>query len=242
MHDMTRKEAETVGCLDHPNIIKLIKSKAYPNPFDRRLVGYFTMQFEICQKSLHNFIKENQQNGTLNETCISDNLLKQIGGAVKYLHHLRIVHHDIKPDNVMVVNDLVPRNELQFKLIDFGLAIRYSPYLPITSMRDNRYMGTPLYMSEQKLECHANRRMPSASYNPYLADVFALGFTLIQCAMGYEAPVPNNPTLNIRNAILQRMVNKILSVDHMSDLVRASLIHMLQPLERNRSQMHEILR
>jgi len=49
------------------------------------------------------------------------NIIKEVAEALKYLHSMRIVHRDIKLENVMFVSRNRP---CSIKLIDFGLAIK----------------------------------------------------------------------------------------------------------------------
>ncbi|MCO5581025.1 hypothetical protein L7F22_034900 [Adiantum nelumboides] len=44
--------------------------------------------------------------------------------TLKFCHDLGIMHHDLKPENVLFVDD---SDELDIKLADFGLALEVSP-------------------------------------------------------------------------------------------------------------------
>src|SRR5262249_15863918 len=63
--------------------------------------------------------------------------LCQIAEALEYLHGMKFLHRDICPRNVMVDKEGV------VKLIDFGLAI---PYTPVFCQPGNR-TGTPDYLA-----------------------------------------------------------------------------------------------
>jgi serine/threonine protein kinase len=84
--------------------------------------------------------------------------LCQIAEALEYLHGQRFLHRDICPRNVMVNKEGV------VKLIDFGLAI---PYTPVFCQPGNR-TGTPDYLAPELI---ARRR------TDHRVDVFALGVT-----------------------------------------------------------------
>lgn len=49
--------------------------------------------------------------------------MKQICEAIEYLHSLKIVHLDMKPENVLCIS----KSGNRIKLIDFGFARRYDP-------------------------------------------------------------------------------------------------------------------
>lgn len=49
-------------------------------------------------------------------------LFKQITDAVAYAHQRGVIHRDLKPGNVIVVEESTPGRSLQPKLLDFGLA------------------------------------------------------------------------------------------------------------------------
>ena len=93
----------------HPNIIKLkdiFENSEY----------YFIVLELMAGKDLFDYIQ--RRGFSLPEPRVQD-LAYQIGGAIKYLHALGIVHRDMKLENIMMSNSTdqgIP------KLVDFGLA------------------------------------------------------------------------------------------------------------------------
>lgn len=63
----------------------------------------------------------------------------QILQGLEYLHNHRILHLDIKPDNIMVTNLSV------IKIIDFGSAQSFNP---LSLQNYSRDLGTLEYMGE----------------------------------------------------------------------------------------------
>lgn len=70
--------------------------------------------------------------------------LVQILQAVEYLHNRRVLHLDLKPDNVMVSN----LNAI--KIVDFGSAQNFNPLS--LKPQDSR-TGTLEYMGKENTEC-----------------------------------------------------------------------------------------
>jgi hypothetical protein len=104
------QEFRVLASLRHPNIISVLDYG-----FDESYQPYFTMEYlENAQNILQaaNDLAYNVRVG----------LLQQVMQALIYLHRRGILHRDLKPDNVAVVNG-------QVKLLDFGLAIarKYAP-------------------------------------------------------------------------------------------------------------------
>ncbi|KAJ4944819.1 hypothetical protein JOQ06_013359 [Pogonophryne albipinna] len=64
-------------------------------------------------------------------------VLRQLTTALLHLEALEIIHADIKPENIMVVNRL--QHPLQVKLIDFGLARHVSEAVPGTAVQSLWY-------------------------------------------------------------------------------------------------------
>lgn len=71
----------------------------------------------------------------------------QIIQGLEYLHNCRILHLDIKPDNIMVTNLNV------IKILDFGSAQKFNP---LSLQQYSRELGTLEYMgmhNTQFLSC-----------------------------------------------------------------------------------------
>uniref|UniRef100_A0A3Q1JWN8 Protein kinase domain-containing protein n=1 Tax=Anabas testudineus TaxID=64144 RepID=A0A3Q1JWN8_ANATE len=79
--------------------------------------GHVCIVVEKLQQSLHDFMKERK--GT--PLCVSEIrvITHQVLVALKALKSIDVVHGDIKPDNIMLVNHYL--QPYRVKLIDFGL-------------------------------------------------------------------------------------------------------------------------
>ena len=65
--------------------------------------------------------------------------------ALAYLHEKRIVHHDMKPQNLMVTSRM--DGTLDINIIDFGLA----SYMPLNGRRLFLRCGSPGYAAPELL-------------------------------------------------------------------------------------------
>ncbi|MCJ1404603.1 bifunctional endoribonuclease/protein kinase ire1 [Xylographa trunciseda] len=106
---------------DHPNVIRY---------FDKESSGEFLyIALELCPASLQDVIEKSVNYPALIGVAGLDlpDVLKQITAGIRYLHSLKIVHRDIKPQNILVSSPkkLPAHPEIfqppRFLISDFGL-------------------------------------------------------------------------------------------------------------------------
>jgi serine/threonine protein kinase len=95
-------------------------------------------------------------------------IITQVGQALHFAHRHRIIHRDVKPDNILLGADGIA------KLADLGLAKDYE--LDVALTRPNSGLGTPNFMAPEQFRdaSHADRR----------CDIYSLGATLYMAVMG----------------------------------------------------------
>jgi len=130
-----KQEVYIMEKLDHPNIIRLF------GKFEDDLNSFLVMQ--LCEGGkLTDFIAKMQDYRESDAAL----LMQQVFHAIGYMHQRRIVHRDVKPDN-MLLQSWSPIKDNILKLIDFGLSCECSPE------RDLRLIaGTPGFMSPQAID------------------------------------------------------------------------------------------
>lgn len=99
----------------------------------------------------------------------------QVGLGLQCAHHHKIVHSDLKPDNI-----LLDAQRRFYKLGDFGLARRFEDMAGVRA-------GSPPYMSPEQFDA------PDTVNTP--ADIYALGIVMYECIEGHPPfPPPPQPT------------------------------------------------
>lgn len=117
----------------------------------------------------------------LNEQFIIQ-IFYQLVSAVKHCHDNKVIHRDLKPDNIFITNNY------QIKLGDFGVSRTLESSLQLAST----HAGTPIYMSPEILL--------SKKYS-YPTDVWSLGCILYEL-ITFQQPFPPASMFTLVNAIV----------------------------------------
>ena len=99
---------------DHSNVIRYFCSQ------EKNKFLYIAL--ELCSSSLEDLVEKKKEN--LDVTVETSQILYQIANGVNHLHSLKIVHRDIKPQNILVAlskNNKNNKNPVRFLISDFGL-------------------------------------------------------------------------------------------------------------------------
>jgi Nif-specific regulatory protein len=145
-----KTEFATLASLEHASVIKVYDFGVLNERFP-----FFTMEF-FAGKRITEFF-DGQNWDALYE------VIMQIASGLHHIHHLGIIHLDLKPSNILV------SEEGKAKLMDFGLAIESRQVF------DRRIRGTLQYMAPEVLK---QDRVDSR------ADLYALGMTLYETVTG----------------------------------------------------------
>ncbi len=170
------QEARTAGSFTHDNIISVFDfGEDQGRPF-------IIMEF-LRGESLRDAIK-NEHTGDLRSKL---NIALQVSRSLDYIHAKRIIHRDIKPDNIHL--DLQSR----VKLMDFGIAKSHN----VALTRVGFTLGTPYYMAPEQVL--------GQQVTP-LVDVYAFGILLFELFTGTK-PIGGDSIDKVFMQILQEPLN-----------------------------------
>ncbi len=150
------REAQAAGQLAHPNIVAIYDAG------EEHDMAYIAMELLIGE--------------TLTRYCRPPNLLplsrtlaiiSEVTAALKYAHSQGVVHRDIKPGNIMLLEDG------RVKVTDFGIA----RVVDSTQPRTGIILGTPSYMSPEQV---AGKEVDGRS------DLFSMGVVFYELLTGIK--------------------------------------------------------
>lgn len=181
-----KNERQILASLDHPNIAKILDGGTTADG-----IPYFVME-----------LLDDKNGGGLPITQYCDQhrlsidqrliIFRKVCSAVHYAHQHLVVHRDIKPTNILITEEGVP------KLLDFGIA----KILDSTPLAENAtltaaglWMMTPEYASPEQLR---GETITTAT------DVYSLGLILYQLLAGRPAyPFASRQPLEITRIVLE---------------------------------------
>lgn len=205
--DKLRKEALAMVSCHHRYVVRLDDFHSVGD------LSYLSMEF-APESDLRKFISK--QGGKLAEPQ-AEKFILQAARALDYIHSVGIIHRDIKPDNILIIN------EEEIRIGDFGIAL-----LPGDEQIPDEYrnaIGTMDYMAPEILEgrpCDAR------------TDLYALGLTAYEMVFGKilfeNIPLANQlsaredshlPEINLADKRLAQAIRKLISFDS-TDRFRSS--------------------
>jgi calcium/calmodulin-dependent protein kinase I len=101
-------EVEIMHKVDHPNCVKLFEM------FETSKKLYMVLELLTGGELFDRIVAK----GSYSEKEASA-LIRDISGAIKYLHSIGVVHRDLKPENLLYLS---PKPDAPIKITDFGLA------------------------------------------------------------------------------------------------------------------------
>src|SRR3954453_22877759 len=157
-----KTEFSTLASLEHESIVKVLEYGLLHDRFP-----YFTMEYFPGKK-----ISEYFDGHSWPELY---DVILQIASALHHIHHLGIIHLDLKPSNILV------DERGHAKIMDFGVAVESRQVL------DRQIRGSLHYMPPEVLK---QDRVDSR------ADLYALGMTLYETVTG-ALPGYGRPSIEV---------------------------------------------
>jgi len=165
-HDLLnrfRMERQTLAGLDHPNVIKLLDGGSTPEGLPFLVMDY------VEGSPIDDYCDGHR-------LCVDERLqvFTKVCEAVQYAHERGVVHRDLKPGNILVTTNGVP------KLLDFGIAKVLNPESssgPLFATQTGMRCMTPAYASPEQM-----RGKPVTP----ATDIYSLGVVLYELLSGHR--------------------------------------------------------
>jgi serine/threonine protein kinase len=213
-----RSQARSIGQLQHTNLVRVL-------------------DFEI-QDDLHFMVISYIQGGTLREYLQKNGSLPvqkaleivlQLADGLAYAHQQGIMHHDIKPLNIMFTDASLSSPVLT----DFGLADMLNP----ASMSSSGVLiGTPAYMPPEFLRGEEGDEQ---------SDIYSLAVVLYEMLTGsppYKASTPYGVMLRIENEALPSLSEQLPDIpQEVEQLIRKGLAKEPAKRFKDANQFYEAL-
>ncbi|KAE9133903.1 hypothetical protein PF005_g3151 [Phytophthora fragariae] len=214
--DDIKREIAIMKKLSHPNVLRL-----YEVMDDPKMNKLFLVLEYMKHGDMLSFQKKKHPQGMLENLRDRDlhSVFLQVILGLAYLHEQKIVHGDIKPQNLLVgEKDVV-------KIADFGIS--QSLYGSKQKIAD--VAGTPAFMSPEMCS--------GEEYSGQLADVWALGATIFMLKFG-------NPPFLAKSAMqmFERIQNDPLVFPSAIDPLLAHLLNgMLTKVSQKRFSLLDVM-
>src|SRR5258708_1743158 len=197
------REGEALRALNHPNIVKLLVTAEQDGQH------YLVMEY-MSGGSLADLLKIQPQLPIARVLAIS----LELADALARAHHLKIIHRDVKPANVLLAEDGTPR------LTDFGIA-RVGDHVITQS---GVVMGTYAYLPPEAF---------SGEVLDARADLWAFGILLFEMLAGHR-PFEGATTTALIGAILTQRTPDLEALRPDAPVALIDLIYRL--LAKNRAE------
>lgn len=163
-----RLEGQAIARLDHVNIVKI-----YDMSQTEDGLPFFTMDLLVGQ-SLDDYL---QEHGRLSVEDVLP-IFRQVCAGLSYANDHGIIHRDIKPGNIMLIDNKGESiGKCTVKIVDFGIAklVDDGNTSQQGLTRPGEVFGSPLYMSPE--QC-AGAKLDQRT------DMYSVGVTMFQALTG----------------------------------------------------------
>ena len=206
-----RDEAQSAAALTHPNIVSVYDVGREQNTN----INYIVMELLETQ-TLKDYI---EKNGSLsNELTLK--IAAQIASALDTAHKAHIVHRDIKPQNIVLNNNMVA------KVTDFGIAkVATTTSATITTLGNT--VGSVHYISPEQAK---------GGYTDDKSDLYSLGIVMYEMATG-KIPFDGDTPISVAlKQIQEEPIEPILLNSEISPALNMIILRAMQKSTATRYQ------
>jgi serine/threonine protein kinase len=185
------QEARTIAALEHPAIVRILD---------------FGIQdgepFLVMHYAPNGTLRQRHPKGTRVPLADTLSYVKQTAAALQYAHERRLIHRDVKPENILLGNDD------KLLLSDFGIALISSSSVSqstkatagtVSFMAPEQIMGKPVAASDQYA-------LAVTVYEWLCGELPFHGSFAETCAQHLYAPPPS---LNKKDAVVPQAVEQV---------------------------------
>mmetsp|Transcript_2237 Transcript_2237/g.2532 ORF Transcript_2237/g.2532 Transcript_2237/m.2532 type:complete len:436 (-) Transcript_2237:661-1968(-) len=133
IYQQLKREVDILDNLRHPHIIRLY------GMFESEKVLHMVTEYASGGELFDYLVS--RPNGLLSEAQASQ-LIRQVVSAVAYMHSNKVIHRDIKLENILLAEK--PGKDIKLKIIDFGLAKTMAP-----NEKAKTFFGTVGYLAPE---------------------------------------------------------------------------------------------
>ncbi len=177
--------------LNHPNIANVKQIE-----HDKTTGTYYLIMELAPGETLRTYMRRKRKERADITAADIIPVLSQVASALDYAHTKKVLHRDVKPENIMIDKDG------EVKLLDFGLAYKIRTSLSRVSQVMQGTSGTGPYMSPE--QWRAKKQGPAS-------DQYALGVIAYELLSG-ELPFESSETSVLREAVLNESAEPIESI------------------------------
>jgi serine/threonine protein kinase len=205
------QECQVTRKLNHPNIVRVLDFGLDGNK------PFLVMEYVPGE----NLGERLERTGRLPE-AEAVHLISQVGEALHWAHQHRLIHRDVKPDNILIT----PGE--QAKLTDLGLVKNLEGDFNLTQTKS--CMGTPNFMAPEQFE--------DAKRADAISDLYSLAATLYMTVTG-ELPFKARSANALGAVYKKKLVNDIAAPNKVVPELSARLSDaILKALKSDRRKRH----
>jgi serine/threonine protein kinase len=180
--DRFRDELRVLASLSHHGVVSIVDAGIdQSSPHDQR-------PFLVMELLRGKSVRETLAGQPMSAREIGE-MGFEVAEALEYVHAQGVIHRDITPANVMLVDYGTTSSRPRARLTDFGIAIDATSAVPV----DEATTGTAAYLSPEQAR---NERLTEVS------DIYSLGLVLLECftqTLAFPGTAIESATLRFTN-------------------------------------------